>query len=79
MNYTEFQKMSRPGVIIPVYRKYNADFITAVMAYLKLREPVGTRFYWKVLCGVSSLAVIRFKSGSVSDFKVQQGADDLDS
>jgi anthranilate synthase component 1 len=39
MNYTEFQKMSRPGVIIPVYRKYNADFITPVMAYLKLREP----------------------------------------
>ncbi len=38
MNYEEFKNLSRPGVIIPVYRKYNADFITPVMAYLKLRE-----------------------------------------
>lgn len=38
MNYTEFEKLSRPGLIIPVYRKFNADFITPVIAYLKLRE-----------------------------------------
>lgn len=38
MNYEEFKKLSRPGLIIPVYRKFNADFITPVMAYLKLRE-----------------------------------------
>ena len=38
MNYEEFKKLSRPGLIIPIYRKFNADFITPVMAYLKLRE-----------------------------------------
>lgn len=38
MNYEEFKKLSQPGWIIPVYRKLNADFITPVMAYLKLRE-----------------------------------------
>ncbi|MCK9483196.1 MAG: hypothetical protein M0R34_02420, partial [Candidatus Marinimicrobia bacterium] len=38
MNYTEFEKLSRPGLIIPVYRKFNADFITPVIAYLKMRE-----------------------------------------
>jgi len=38
MNYEEFKKLSQPGLIIPVYRKFNADFITPVMAYLKLRE-----------------------------------------
>ena len=38
MNYEEFKTLSKPGLIIPVYRKFNADFITPVMAYLKLRE-----------------------------------------
>ncbi|MDO9548683.1 MAG: anthranilate synthase component I [Candidatus Marinimicrobia bacterium] len=38
MNYETFKKFSRPGLIIPVYRKFNADFITPVIAYLKIRE-----------------------------------------
>lgn len=38
MNYEDFEKLARPGLIIPVYRKFNADFITPVIAYLKLRE-----------------------------------------
>lgn len=38
MNFKEFKMHSKPGLIIPVYRKFNADFITPVMAYLKLRE-----------------------------------------
>ncbi len=38
MNYKEFISHARPGFIVPVYRKYNSDFITPIMAYLKLRE-----------------------------------------
>lgn len=38
MNYKEFLQHCKPGVIVPVYRKFNADFITPVLAYLKLRE-----------------------------------------
>lgn len=38
MNYAEFLNYCKPGVIVPVYRKFNADFITPVIAYLKLRE-----------------------------------------
>jgi len=38
MTYEEFEKLSRPGLIIPVYSNFNADFITPVIAYLKLRE-----------------------------------------
>ena len=38
MDYKQFLNYARPGYIVPVYRKYNSDFITPIMAYLKLRE-----------------------------------------
>ena len=38
MTYNEFQKLARPGRIIPVYRRLNADFLTPIMAYIKLRS-----------------------------------------
>jgi len=38
MTFEEFQKLAKPGKIVPVYRILNADFITPVSAYLKLRE-----------------------------------------
>ena len=38
MDYKQFLALARPGYIVPVYRKYNSDFITPIMAYLKLKE-----------------------------------------
>ncbi|HES60163.1 MAG TPA: anthranilate synthase component I, partial [Caldithrix sp.] len=38
MDFERFESLAQPGHIVPVYRKYNADFITPVMAYLKMRE-----------------------------------------
>ncbi|MEJ2050279.1 MAG: anthranilate synthase component I [Calditrichota bacterium] len=38
MTYSEFQKLASPGRIIPVYRRLNADFLTPIMAYIKLRS-----------------------------------------
>ncbi|HDL18615.1 MAG TPA: anthranilate synthase component I [Bacteroidetes bacterium] len=38
MKFAEFKKLAQPGKIVPVFRKLNADFITPVSAYLKLRE-----------------------------------------
>ena len=38
MNIKEFKKLAKPGTIIPVFQKFNSDFITPVMAYLKLKE-----------------------------------------
>ncbi|MEJ2543752.1 MAG: anthranilate synthase component I [Calditrichaceae bacterium] len=38
MDLERFKSLAKPKHIIPVYRKYNADFITPVMAYLKMRE-----------------------------------------
>jgi anthranilate synthase component 1 len=38
VTYNEFQKLARPGRIIPVYRRLNADFLTPIMAYIKLRS-----------------------------------------
>ncbi len=41
MTFEEFKEFAKPGYIVPVYRKINADFITPVMAYLKIRD-LGT-------------------------------------
>jgi anthranilate synthase component 1 len=38
VTYNEFQKLARPGRIIPVFRRLNADFLTPIMAYIKLRS-----------------------------------------
>jgi anthranilate synthase component 1 len=38
MTFEEFKSYAKPGFIVPVYRKINADFITPVMAYLKIRD-----------------------------------------
>jgi len=38
MTFEEFKTLAKPGYIVPVYRKINADFITPVMAYLKIRD-----------------------------------------
>ena len=38
MDFERFESLARPKHIVPVYQKYNADFITPVMAYLKMRE-----------------------------------------
>ncbi|MCK4560320.1 MAG: chorismate-binding protein, partial [Calditrichia bacterium] len=38
MTFEEFKNLAKPGYIVPVYRKINADFITPVMAYLKIRD-----------------------------------------
>jgi anthranilate synthase component 1 len=41
MTIEKFKELAKPGYIVPVYRKINADFITPVMAYLKIRD-LGT-------------------------------------
>ena len=38
MTFEQFEKLAKPRTIVPVYRKLNADFITPVIAYLKIRE-----------------------------------------
>jgi anthranilate synthase component 1 len=38
MTYNQFEKLAKPGVIVPVSCRLNADFLTPVMAYLKLRS-----------------------------------------
>lgn len=38
MTFEEFNKHAKPGKIVPVFRKLNADFLTPVVAYLKMRE-----------------------------------------
>ena len=38
MTIEEFKTYAKPGHIVPVYKKINADFITPVMAYLKIRD-----------------------------------------
>ena len=37
MNFENFQRYFKPGQIVPVYRRLNADFLTPVMAYLKIK------------------------------------------
>jgi anthranilate synthase component 1 len=41
MTFDEFKTLAKPSYIVPVCRKINADFITPVMAYLKIRD-LGT-------------------------------------
>lgn len=38
MNFQEFEKLAQPGRVVPIYQKMNADFITPVSAYLKVKE-----------------------------------------
>ena len=38
MDFKRFASLAKPKHIIPIYQKYNADFITPVMAYLKMKE-----------------------------------------
>jgi anthranilate synthase component I len=38
MTFEEFKKSAAPKTIIPVYDTFNADFVTPVMVYLKMRE-----------------------------------------
>ncbi|MBN2424169.1 MAG: anthranilate synthase component I [Calditrichaceae bacterium] len=38
MEFSQFKNLAAPGTIIPVFKKFNADFITPVMAYLKMKE-----------------------------------------
>lgn len=38
MTFEDFRKIAQAGNIIPVYKKFNADFLTPVIAYLKLRS-----------------------------------------
>jgi anthranilate synthase component 1 len=38
MTIDEFKTYAKPGHIVPVHKKINADFITPVMAYLKMRD-----------------------------------------
>ena len=38
MKFDDFTKFAEPGKIVPVFRRRNADFITPVMAYLKLKD-----------------------------------------
>ncbi len=38
MTQEQFEALAKPGTIVPVFRKFNSDFITPVMAYLKIRE-----------------------------------------
>lgn len=38
MTIDEFKSYAKPGHVVPVYKKINADFITPVMAYLKIRD-----------------------------------------
>jgi anthranilate synthase component 1 len=39
MTFNEFKSFAKSGYIVPVYKKINADFITPIMTYLKIREP----------------------------------------
>ncbi len=38
MSFETFQKLTKPNSIIPVFRIINADFLTPVMTYLKIRQ-----------------------------------------
>jgi len=38
MTIDEFKSYAKPGHVVPVFKKINADFITPVMAYLKIRD-----------------------------------------
>lgn len=38
MDYKTFCALAKSGSIVPVYKRLSADFITPVMAYLKLRD-----------------------------------------
>ncbi len=38
MDFERFESLAKPKHLVPVYQKYNADFMTPVMAYLKMRE-----------------------------------------
>lgn len=39
MKFETFEKLAKPGSIVPVFRRFNADFLTPVMAYIKIRSP----------------------------------------
>ena len=38
MDVSTFRSLARPGQRVPVYRRFSADFLTPVQAYLKLRS-----------------------------------------
>jgi anthranilate synthase component 1 len=44
MIFEQFEKLAKPRSIVPLFRKLNADFITPVIAYLKMRES-GTQSF----------------------------------
>ena len=44
MSYAQFQELASPGAVIPVFYRLNADFLTPVAAYLKLRDPGHNSF-----------------------------------
>ncbi|RKY51640.1 MAG: anthranilate synthase component I [Candidatus Neomarinimicrobiota bacterium] len=39
MTFEEFRQIASPKTIIPVFERFNGDFVTPVMVYLKMRQP----------------------------------------
>lgn len=39
MTFDEFRQAAAPKTIIPFYERFNGDFVTPVMVYLKMRQP----------------------------------------
>ena len=44
MTFEKFEKLAKAKSIVPLFRKLNADFVTPVIAYLKMRES-GTQSF----------------------------------
>jgi anthranilate synthase component 1 len=47
LDFTTFQKIAKTKTIVPVFKKINSDFLTPVMAYLKLRDSENYSFLFE--------------------------------
>lgn len=74
MTLEEFKRLAKPGHIVPVYKKINADFITPVMAYLKIRE--NGNFSFLLESAVKGEEVGRYSFIGQNPYQVLISADD---
>lgn len=60
MNYEDFKKYIKDYSLIPVYRKFTADLISPILAYLNIRKGSKNSFLFESVEGIGKLARYSF-------------------
>lgn len=76
LDFDTFRKIARPGAIVPVFEKLNADFLTPVMAYLKIRNPNNYSFLLESVIKGEQLGRYSFIGSSPIDSLTSEAAAD---